>query len=120
MYYHSLNPIVATRLGVACALIAQILHDESTEGDWAQIREHSGRIWVRTSYRMLAGVAPYLSAGQVRRICRRLMSEGIIKRRTRLGDDPFDSTNWYSFTAAGELLMVAESQDEAVSGQIRK
>jgi hypothetical protein len=108
MYYHSLNPIVATRLGVTCALIAQILHDESTDGDWAQIREHSGRIWVRASHRLLAAVVPYLSVGQVRRACRRLISEGIITRQTRLGDSRFDATSWYSFTATGELLMASE------------
>jgi hypothetical protein len=102
--YHLLNVELAARLGMRTALVAQVLWDETTKGDWAQVRECGSQVFVRASYRMLAAVMPYVSYGQVRRCVKDLMDLGIIQR-THLSDSPFDHSGWYAFTPAGDALM---------------
>jgi hypothetical protein len=108
--YHLLNVELAMRLGTHTALVAQVLYDETTKGDWAQVRQRGSQIFIRASYRMLAAVIPYVTYGQVRRYVRDLMELGIIQR-AHLSDSPFDHSGWYAFTPAGDALMRAAAGD---------
>lgn len=108
--YHSLNTTLAERIGVAPALVAQVLWDETDEGMWTETTFHKGRVWLKTSYTSLATIMPYLSYHQARVAVDKLVTLGIIQKISRIAKSPFDSTNWYSFTASGSLLMRATEQ----------
>jgi hypothetical protein len=106
-----MNIRLATKLGMSAAICAQCLWDGIAGAFLADVGQAKGRQWIRMSHRQLALLIPYLSPNMAKSALRRLVRAGIV-RTTKLNENAFDHTYWYSFTPHGEDLMLSVIGEE--------
>jgi hypothetical protein len=103
MYQH-INPELARRHGLACAICAECLKNGIRDAGTAEVTEAKGRVWIRMGHRTLALICGYLTPNMAKSALRRLVKGGIVYT-ANLNESPFDHTYWYAFTDFGESLM---------------
>lgn len=108
-----LNVSLAERVGIRTALVAQCLWDLLSEHFTADTDEFDGRRWLRMAQPTLTTYMPYLTESNARYELKKLRELGIIRSKT-LNDNPFDHTQWHTFTEFGYDLMVSTLVDEDV------
>lgn len=106
-----LNVVLATRIGIRTALVAQCLWDLTLERCPAETDVFDGRRWLRMGQTTLTTVMPYMTKNNVRYELRKLKRLGIIRSREP-NDNRFDHTQWHCFTEFGNDLMVSTETDE--------
>lgn len=99
----SVNTALVQRIGLSDAIVLSYLWEESNSLDVSPSLDMEYP-WVRASAPALATHLPCLSVYQIRRVCRRLVGQRLIRRAKR-NAHPFDTTFSYQFTDVGIAIM---------------
>lgn len=99
---------LAIRFGIHAAIIMQFLWEHLKPGVCDErIRKFNNKRWYRCSQKMMSGFLPFLSRSMIQDAMGTLVKQDVIRKGCH-NENPFDKTNWYSFTEYGEHLMRGE------------
>lgn len=103
MSYHIFNTEIATKYGIAAAVLFQhigywIEHNEANE-----VNIINGKSWTYNSAKAFTKLFPYLSENQIRNALIVLRENNLLEIG-RFNSDPMNRTTWYSFTPKGRKI----------------
>ena len=99
---------VAMVCGINAAIVAEFIRDKM-ESDEALV--YDNKRWCRCSIVMMSGYMPFFTRHMIADALGRLIEEKVI-RKGSYNQNPFDNTNWYTFTDYGRLLISKNDEED--------
>ena len=96
------NMDIAAVCGLREAVIADFIRGLQFTSDETTYRH--GYYWVKCTQKTMTVHMPFLTEDMISNSVKKLVDKGIIKVAV-LGNDKFDHTYWYTFTAYGDELL---------------